>query len=202
MQSGIPLNEDDMKSTATRLPALIMFFTLAACAAPVEQGQQVVAQGPAPPPPISSEVFFYPNHGQPPAQQDRDRYECYLWARQQTGFEPSAPHLAPHQRLRVVPRPPAGQDTVAGALTGAAVGAVIGSPHNTGEGAIIGAMAGATLGAISDAARQQNADALQSSYDQQAARLSAEQYAELDRQSRNYRRAMAACLEGRGYSVR
>jgi len=178
------------------LPLLIL-FTLAACA-PTEQHPQAMAQAAPLPPEVSSEVYFYPNHGQGPEQQDRDRFECYLWAKQQTGFDPSVPHLAPHQRLRVVPQPPPGQDTVAGALTGAAVGAVIGSPHNTGEGAIIGAFAGATLGAVSDAARQQRADEIQNQDDQQ----SKQQYAVLDRQSRKYRRAMGACLEGRGYSVR
>jgi len=121
-----------------------------------------------------------------------------IWAKQQTAFDPSAPHLAPHQRLRIVTQPPPGQNTVVGALTGAAVGAVIGSPGNTAEGAVIGAMAGATLGAISDAARQQRADEILKQYDLQ----STSQYAELDRQSRRYRRAMGACLEGREYSVR
>ncbi len=186
-----------MHITSNRLLSVLTLFFLAACA-PAGQHQQVLAQAESPPPEISSEVYFYPNRGQSPKQQDRDHFECYLWAKQQTNFDPSAPQLAPHQRLRVVPQPPTGQDTVVGALTGAAVGAAIGSPHNTGEGAIIGAMAGATLGAVSDAARQQRADQLQGQYDQQSMR----QYAELDRQSRRYRRAMGACLEGRGYSVR
>ena len=25
-------------------------------------------------------MYFYPERGQPGAQQDRDRYECYRWA--------------------------------------------------------------------------------------------------------------------------
>ncbi len=184
-----------MKRASKLFAALLTCLTLAACA-PTEN-PQILTQA-DPPPEVSSEVYFYPNHGQGPAQQDRERFECYLWAKQQSAFDPSAPHLAPHQRLRIVPQPPPGQNTVVGALTGAAVGALIGSPGNTAEGAIIGAMAGATLGAISDAARQQRADEIQKQYDLQ----STSQYAELDRQSRRYRRAMGACLEGRGYSVR
>jgi len=35
-------------------------------------------------------IFVYPNHGQSDEQRDRDRYECYLWAVEQTGFDPSA----------------------------------------------------------------------------------------------------------------
>jgi hypothetical protein len=185
-----------MNKASKRFVVLLTCLSQAACAAP--EHRQAVAQADLQPPEVSTEVYFYPNHGQGPVQQDRDRFECYLWAKQQTGFDPSASHLAPHQRLRVVPEPPSGQGTVVGALTGAAVGAAIGSPHNTGEGAIIGAMAGATLGAVSDAARQQRADEIQQQYDQQSMR----QYAELDRQSRRYQRAMGACLEGRGYSVR
>jgi hypothetical protein len=38
----------------------------------------------------SGEIFVYPNLGQSDEQRDRDRYECYLWAVQQTGFDPSA----------------------------------------------------------------------------------------------------------------
>ena len=53
------------------------------------------------------------------------------------------------------------------------------------------------IGAISDSARQQQAQQLQESYNQ----ADAESQARIDRQASEYRRAMAACLEGRGYSV-
>ena len=54
------------------------------------------------------------------------------------------------------------------------------------------------LGAASDAARQQQAEQMQRQYDTREAR----KYARLDRQARDYQRAMTACLEGRGYVVR
>ena len=38
----------------------------------------------------SSELFVYPKEGQSDEQRDRDRYECYVWATQQTGFDPTA----------------------------------------------------------------------------------------------------------------
>jgi len=76
-------------------------FALAACA-PRPMVRAVPAQ-PAPPP--QTEVYFYPLKNQNARQQDRDRYECYLWAKKQTGFDPSAPQLAPHQRFEVVPGP-------------------------------------------------------------------------------------------------
>lgn len=36
----------------------------------------------------SGEIFVYPNEGQSDEQRERDRYECYLWAVEQTGFDP------------------------------------------------------------------------------------------------------------------
>lgn len=36
-----------------------------------------------------SEVFVYPREGQSDEQRSQDRFECHLWARDQTGFDPS-----------------------------------------------------------------------------------------------------------------
>ena len=49
--------------------------------------------------------------------------------------------------------PPPRTSTVAGAATGAIIGAAVSSPYQTGGGALIGAAAGALLGAASDSAR-------------------------------------------------
>jgi len=169
---------------------------LAACAYPPTVRTVPAEEASSPPPP--TQVYFYPLHNQAPEQQDRDRYECYLWAKNQTGFDPSAPQLAPHQRLQVIAEPAPGSDTAAGAVAGAIIGSVISSPHNSAGGAIVGAMTGAMIGATSDAARQQQAANLQEHYDRQ----SAQDRARIEQQASNYRRAMMACLEGRGYSVR
>lgn len=172
--------------------AMMLFLLLGACAtAPV-------AQPVASAPPPSTQVYFYPKSGQSPEQQDRDRYECYLWAVRQTGFDPSRPNLAPHQRVRVTPVPAPGHDTAVGVLAGAAIGAAISAPGDKAGGAAIGAITGGAIGAASDAARQQQAERLQQGYDQ----AYAEQQARIDRQAADYRRAMAACLTGRGYAVR
>ena len=175
---------------------LVMFtaVTLVACTTP--------PRTPAEPanvePPPSTQVYFYPTKGQNAAQQDRDRYECYLWAKKQTGFDPSTPQLAPHQRVQVIPTTPPGQDTAAGAVTGAVIGAVVSPPGRGAEGAAVGAVAGAVIGAASEAARQEQTERVQQHYDkQQAQRL-----ARMEHQASSYRRAMAACLEGRGYTIR
>ena len=169
---------------------------LSACA-PAPQYREVrLLDSPAPQ--ASTEVYFYPLYGQSPAQQDRDRYECYLWAVDQTGFDPSATGVAPHQRVVVEPVQPDGQNTAIGAVAGALVGAAIGSSSDrTGQGAVIGAVAGALLGAASDAAVQQEAAVATRRLDRDAARRSAA----VEHKANDYRRAMKACLEGRGYSV-
>lgn len=51
---------------------------------------------PAPRPPLPSpHVVFEPIKGQSQAQQERDRYECFQWAIQKTGFDPSRPRNPP-----------------------------------------------------------------------------------------------------------
>lgn len=167
---------------------------LTACVPPDAYYVEPVEPQPAPP----TEVYFYPNLGQGLEQQDRDSYECYLWARQQTGYDPSAPNLAPHTRVAVVPEPPPGAGTAIGAVTGAMLGAVVASRGNRPEGALVGALAGGMLGAATDAARQDQAARLQEQYDRQSDR----RLAVVERQAGDYRRALTACLEGRGYTVR
>ena len=34
-------------------------------------------------------MFIYPREGQSAEERDQDRYECHLWSRDQTGFDPS-----------------------------------------------------------------------------------------------------------------
>jgi len=173
--------------------AMFAALTLAACASQPQAPTEPVRAEPPPP----TQVYFYPTKGQSATQQDRDRYECYLWARQQTGFDPSAPVLAPHQRVQVIPTTPPGSDTAAGAVTGAVLGAVVSPPGRSAEGAVVGAVAGAVVGAASDTARQEQVERVQEHYDQRAAQRGAR----IEQQASSYRRAMAACLEGRGYTV-
>lgn len=150
------------------------------------------------PQPVNTQVYVYPTNGQSEERMGRDRYECYLWSVKQSGFDPSQARLAPHQRVEVVPMPPSGTDTVAGAATGAILGAVIANPHNAAAGAVGGAIVGGALGAASDASREAQAKRVQERYD----RRGNAQSAALEEQASNYRRALTACLEGRGYTVK
>jgi hypothetical protein len=176
--------------------ATVVVGSLATGCVPPPPRYAVIADEPLPPPaPVT--IYFYPAKGQSPEQQDRDRYDCYLWARDQTGFEPSAPNLAPHHKLSVVADRPPGTDTAVGAVTGAVLGAAVSSRGNRPEGALIGAAAGALVGSASDVTRQEQTARLQQQYDQQSAR----RLANIERQAADYRRAMGACLAGKGYIV-
>lgn len=144
-------------------------------------------------------VSFYPQYGQGPEQQDRDRYECHCWAVRQTGFDPYLPPVSvPVQRAAVVPVPPAGHDTAVLGFTGALMGALAAGPRNAGAGALVGGVTGAVIGAVSDSARQERAREIEEAYNsrQQA------QSSQLQRKGYDYSRAMSACLEGRGYGIR
>jgi outer membrane lipoprotein SlyB len=85
-----------------------------------------------------------------------------------------------------------------GALTGAVVGAAVSNPWHTGEGALLGAFAGAAVGGIADAQRSNEINRAQAQASVDAIRSQA---AALERQAVQFRRALSACLEGRGYSV-
>jgi hypothetical protein len=198
MATNITTGRTDNKTPKmdSRVLGVLIFgvmLLLGACVTPPEG--EVIEPAVAPPPP-SVEVYFYPRKGQSKAQQERDRYECYLWAKEQTGFDPSVPQLAPHQRIVVEPAP--GQETAAGAVAGAVIGATTARRGEKMEGAVAGAMAGAIIGAAAESAREQEARRLT---EQQQA-IEAQRAARLEQQASNYRRAMAACLEGRGYEVR
>ena len=145
-----------------------------------------------------TQLYFYPKEGQTNEQQSRDHYECYNWAVKQTGFDPGQSEIPTNQRVRVVPMPPPGHDTATLAIAGAVLGALIGGPRHAVGGALIGASSGAIAGAASDSARLESARQQEEAY---AARDEARD-TQLEAKARGFRRAMSACMEGRGYSVR
>jgi hypothetical protein len=181
--------------------AIAALFTCGAyAAAPLPADEPPPSEPPAAAtaPAQGLQVFVYPAKGQNAARTDRDRYECHIWAVKQTEFDPSETHLAPHQRVQVVAMPAPGANTFAGAVTGALIGAAVSRPRDSGAGAAVGAVAGALFGHASDKARQQEADRLQQLRNQR----SDSAVARLEQQSNSYRRAIGACLEGRGYTVK
>ena len=145
-----------------------------------------------------TQVYFYPKNGQTTEQQSRDHYECYNWAVNQTGFDPSQSTIPPKERVKVVPMPPPGHDSVVMAVAGAVLGALIAGPRHAGAGALIGAGSGAIVGAASDVSREEYAQQMEEAYANGDKALDAQYEAK----ARDFRRAMSACLEGRGYNVK
>ena len=183
-----------------RLFLLLTVLALAGCyPAPYREVSRPMPRETAAAPQVPpTQVYFYPKAGQTTEQQSRDHYDCYNWAVQQTGFDPGRSAIPTDERVRVVPMPPPGHDTVALAVAGAVLGALIGGPRHALGGALIGASGGAIAGAASDSARMESARQQEEAY---AVRDQARD-AQFDEKAFGFRRAMSACLEGRGYSVR
>lgn len=153
----------------------------------------------APLPAVSAApLYFYPERGQPETVQDRDRFECYRWGVRETGTDPGMTAVRSDEPGRAPPvahYPPRsdGADVVAGAATGALLGAAVSSPRHAGPHAVIGAIFGAAWASAHAQARNRAID------DAQAHQTAA---AERARQPlHNFRRAMTACMQGRGYRV-
>ena len=120
-------------------------------------------------------VIIYPAKGQSQAQRDQDNYACHSWAVQQSGYNPSQP---PPQASA------SGASPLRGAARGATIGAVGGAiGGNAGKGAGTGAATGALVGGM----RRRDQYAQQQSSNSQQQSL--------------YNRALATCMQARGYTV-
>jgi outer membrane lipoprotein SlyB len=194
MTIGEYIPKQRLSRAGLSLLLLLLILSLASCY-PAPYREVTVAK-PTPKPPMT-QVYFYPKEGQTTDRQSRDHYECYNWAMQQTGFDPSQSTIPPERRVKVVPMPPPGHDTTVLAITGAVLGALIAGPRHAAVGALIGAGSGAVMGATSDVNRQQYSQQMEEAYNRQDQALDAR----YEGKARDFRRAMGACLEGRGYSV-
>ena len=141
-----------------------------------------------------SDLFIYPKAGQSNAQLEKDKYECYAWAKNQTGFDPmEVPKTTAPPPQQQAKKGGAFRGAVGGALLGAAIGEI--ANDDAGKGALIGAGTGALFGGM----RRQKQVEQQSQAEQQWAQEQSSQYA----QKRNsYNRAYAACLDARDYTVK
>ena len=156
-------------------------------------------------PVLAQDVIIYPTKGQSQEQQNRDRYECHTWAVQQTGFDPTNPQMT--QAPAPTAPPPAKEAPEGGvgrgAARGAAVGAVGGAiAGDAGKGAAVGAATGAMVGGMRRRDQQAREAQAQSNYQQQQAQAQTQAQAGLAEKRGAYNRAIGACLEGRGYTVK
>ncbi|MBT8059101.1 MAG: hypothetical protein KJO33_05875 [Gammaproteobacteria bacterium] len=137
---------------------------------------------------FAQDLFVYPNDEQSKEQQEADEFNCYKWARDESGFDPMA---APTATEAPPPQEAKKGGVGRGAVRGAAVGAII----DGSDGAKTGAAVGGAMGGM----RRADQNRRQAQSQQQWEQEQVQQY----EQSRNsYNRAYAACLEARGYTVR
>ena len=134
--------------------------------------------------PVSNaDPIVYPAKGQSAEQQQKDESECYRWAKDKTGYDPMS---AADNQVQQAQTKSGG--AAKGALAGAATGAIIGDKSKYAKrGAAVGAVAGGANQASKNTKAQQQT---QAQADQVAARRA------------EYNKGYAACMEGRGYSVK
>lgn len=141
-------------------------------------------------------LYVFPAKDQTSAQQSLDEQACYTWAVQQAQYNPitdGSPNkdsaaVAAANKAAAATQGAAVQGAAKGAVVGVAIGAIAG---NAGEGAAIGAVAGGVAGRR--AKKKAEANAAQ----QGAAQATADSAAVMN----NFKKAMSACLTGKGYSV-
>ena len=146
----------------------------------------------------AQEIIVYPAKGQSNDQMEKDKFECYGWAKGQTGFDP--------MKMPTATSPPPSQERksvggsalkggVAGGAGGAIIGGIAGGKKGARKGAAIGGLSGGILGGVRSSRQNRQADQQQQQWEQQQAN----QYMQ---QRSNYNRAYSACLEGKGYTVK
>ncbi len=130
-----------------------------------------------------SDPVIFPAKGQSDEQLDKDKYYCYGWAKKNSGFDPLS-------TSNQAPPTPTKKAQTGGVLRGAARGAV--------AGVIIGdnsksTRRGAALGAGIGGIRQASANSRQNA---------APPPNQNTKGKDSYNRSFAACLEGKGYTVK
>ena len=166
-------------------------------------GSAALAQAPAPaaapanPAPAPTQdaaasllkVYVFPANNQTPDQQAKDSNDCYAWAKQQTGVDPTNPAVPAKADTSQAGKGSAVKGAAKGAAAGAAIGAITG---DAGKGAAVGAAAGGMGGAAGRKASKQQAEA-QAKQQQQAA---------VNQQIDAFKKAYTACMEGKKYTVK
>jgi len=141
----------------------------------------------------ADDLFIYPTKGQSQDQMEKDKFDCYQWAKQNTGFDPMA-------QPKTTEPAPKGQAQEGGVLKGAARGALVGVTvgaiaGDAGKGAAIGAAGGGLMGGMKRRDQRKQQEQAQQQWEQ-------EQAAIYQKSRDEYNRAYGACLEGKGYTVK
>ncbi len=133
-------------------------------------------------------LYIFPSQNQDSIQQKEDCKACYVWAYQQTGYDPANPTKVTLETTGTEPQGAAIKGAARGALAGTAIGAVTG---NAGDGAAVGAV----TGAISGRRARRNAKKRQKARNSQTISKAQEEM------KTNFKNAFSACIKGKGYSI-
>jgi hypothetical protein len=134
-------------------------------------------------------VYVFPANNQTPDQQGKDSNDCYAWAKQQTGVDPTNPTVPEKADTSKAGKGGAVKGAAKGAAAGAAIGAAAG---DSGKGAAVGATAGAIGGRSGKKQAQQQAEA----------QATQQQTAAVNSQIDAFKKAYTACMEGKKYTVK
>jgi len=156
-----------------------LILLLGAILSPTVSAQQSMAS--------SVGLHVYPANEQSAETQSKDDYECFSWAKTETGHDP----MNPESIEVAVDQSGGGRN--GSIVRGAAAGAVVGEIANddAGKGAAWGAAAGAVRGRRGRKAQAQQAEQQAEAQGQQIEQQRHE----------DFKNAMKACLSGKGYSV-
>lgn len=146
----------------------------------------------------AQDMVVYPAQGQSNEQMEEDKFACYGWAKNQSGFDP--------MQMPAATSPPPSRDRksvggstvaggVAGGVGGGIIGGIAGGRKGAKRGALIGGLTGGAFGGMRSSSQNRQAETKRKQWEQEQAN----QYM----QKRNlYNRNYAACMEGKGYSVK
>ncbi len=134
-------------------------------------------------------LYVFPSNEQDKEQQELDEYNCYKWAKEQTGINPITVSQIEAEQVDKSADGTAIKGAAGGAAAGAAIGAIAG---DAGKGAAIGAVVGGMRGTrakvVGDEQKQQQ--------NNQAAAAKEKELMD------NFKKAFSACMEGKGYTVK
>ena len=147
-------------------------------------------------PALAQDFFVYPKEGQSQEQTEQDKFQCYNWAKNQSGLDPmQVPQATSAPPQKQAKGGGAVKGGVGGALLGTGIGAITGGGKGARRGAAIGGLSGAAIGGVRSSQQRQRDEQARKQWEQ-------EQVATYTQQRNAYNRAYAACLEARGYSVK
>ena len=147
---------------------------------------------------IAQEPIIYPAQGQSQDQLEKDKFECYTWAKGETGFDPmqvpTASSPPPSQEKKSVGGS-ALKGGAVGGIGGAVLGGIVGGKKKAKKGAVIGGLTGGALGGVRSSSQNRQAEQNRQQWEKQETN-------KYMRQRNDYNRAYSACLSGRGYTVK